>query len=74
MGEKIIVSNRRARRDYYVTDTFEAGIVLVDYRRSFKPARDDAFSGNQWQSSDIFNYTSKDNVGVGIQNHLHRLS
>jgi SsrA-binding protein len=29
MGEKIIVSNRRARRDYHVLDTFEAGLVLV---------------------------------------------
>jgi SsrA-binding protein len=26
---KVIVSNRRARRDYTVVDTFEAGLVLV---------------------------------------------
>lgn len=29
MGEKTIVTNRRARRDYHVLDTFEAGIALV---------------------------------------------
>lgn len=28
MGEKTIASNRRARHDYHVLDTFEAGIVL----------------------------------------------
>ena len=29
MGEKIIVTNRRARHDYHVLDSFEAGIALV---------------------------------------------
>lgn len=28
MGEKLIVQNRRARRDYEILDTFEAGIEL----------------------------------------------
>ncbi len=28
MGEKIIVNNRRARREYHVLDRFEAGIAL----------------------------------------------
>jgi len=28
MGEKNIAQNRRARRDYHVLDTYEAGIVL----------------------------------------------
>ena len=28
MGEKSIVINRRARRDYFVMDTYEAGIEL----------------------------------------------
>ncbi len=28
MAEKVIVTNRRARRDYHVLDTYEAGIVL----------------------------------------------
>lgn len=28
MGEKIVVKNRRARHDYEILDTFEAGIVL----------------------------------------------
>lgn len=29
MGEKVIVENRRARHDYHVLDTVEAGIVLT---------------------------------------------
>ena len=29
MGEKTIVTNRRARHDYHVLETFEAGIALV---------------------------------------------
>ncbi len=29
MGEKVIVNNRRARRDYHVLDHFEAGIALT---------------------------------------------
>jgi len=29
MGEKIIVTNRRARHDYHVMDSFETGIALV---------------------------------------------
>jgi SsrA-binding protein len=29
MGEKVIVNNRRARREYHILDTFEAGIVLT---------------------------------------------
>ncbi|MBC6451422.1 MULTISPECIES: SsrA-binding protein SmpB [Actinokineospora] len=28
-GQKVIVSNRKARHDYAVLDTFEAGVVLV---------------------------------------------
>ena len=28
MGEKTLVSNRRARREYFIEDTYEAGIVL----------------------------------------------
>ena len=28
-GEKIVCRNRRARRDYNIEDTFEAGLVLV---------------------------------------------
>ncbi len=29
MGEKLIAQNRRARHDYHILDTFEAGVVLV---------------------------------------------
>lgn len=29
MAEKLIAQNRRARRDYHVLDTYEAGIALV---------------------------------------------
>ena len=28
-GTKLITSNRRARRDYFILDTFEAGLVLT---------------------------------------------
>lgn len=28
-GEKVVVSNRRARKDYEILDTYEAGLVLV---------------------------------------------
>ena len=28
-GTKLITSNRKARRDYHVLETFEAGLVLV---------------------------------------------
>ena len=28
-GEKVLVSNRRARKDYEILETFEAGIVLL---------------------------------------------
>jgi SsrA-binding protein len=28
-GRKVIVSNRRARHDYEILDTYEAGIVLT---------------------------------------------
>jgi SsrA-binding protein len=29
VGNKTVVSNRRARRDYFVEDTYEAGLVLT---------------------------------------------
>jgi SsrA-binding protein len=29
MAEKTLVSNRRARREYFIEDTFEAGLVLT---------------------------------------------
>lgn len=29
MGNKAVVTNRRARRDYFVEDTYEAGLVLT---------------------------------------------
>lgn len=28
-GEKVVATNRKARYDYYIEDTFEAGIVLM---------------------------------------------
>jgi SsrA-binding protein len=29
MGEKTVVTNRRARREYFIEDTYEAGLVLT---------------------------------------------
>ena len=29
MGKKIIASNRKARHDYFIEDTYEAGLVLT---------------------------------------------
>jgi SsrA-binding protein len=29
MGEKTVVTNRRARRDYFIEDSYEAGLVLT---------------------------------------------
>ena len=28
-GQKLVASNRRARHDYLIEDTFEAGLVLM---------------------------------------------
>ena len=48
-GRKVIVSNRRARHDYAVVDTYEAGIVLtgteVKSLRAGRASLADAFAG-----------------------------
>ena len=47
-GQKVIVSNRRARHDYSILDTYEAGLVLVGTEvkslREGKASLADAFS------------------------------
>jgi SsrA-binding protein len=47
-GRKLVVSNRRARHDYAITDTFEAGMVLtgteVKSLRASRASLTDAFA------------------------------
>ncbi|HEY3833243.1 MAG TPA: SsrA-binding protein SmpB [Acidimicrobiia bacterium] len=39
-GDKVVLRNRRARHDYFVTDTYEAGMVLVGAEvKSMRDAR-----------------------------------
>lgn len=48
LGRKVIVSNRRARHDYSILDTYEAGLVLVGTEvkslRAGKASLADAFA------------------------------
>ena len=48
-GRKVIVSNRRARHDYEIMDTYEAGIVLtgteVKSLRAGRASLADAYAG-----------------------------
>ena len=38
MGRKIIAQNRRARHDYFILETYEAGLVLTG--TEIKPVRE----------------------------------